>query len=195
MSYHKGLYPTLVIALICSVCFSILYAIAEEEGATAPEKTTALSDHVEYATAQMRLTRALLQQAVEKNESIPGLIASGEIERLRMNASLSKDLLAKAQLGKKDLSDDFFLLFCQDQLSSAKSRLAKAVEIRKAVPASMSEVDIEVLAARLKLAELELSRGKSAIEESSTSEINWKLNILLKEVLRLSRESVQSEPR
>ena len=195
MVRQKSLYPILSIVLAGTTGFSILYAIAEEQDTAAEVETTGSAGQAAYQEAQLRLAEALVKQAVEKNRTVPGLVAPEELERLQLNVKLSQELLAEARQGNRNLSDDFFLKFCGDQVSSIKSKLAKAVEVRNTLPTGVSEFEIEVLKARLELAELELSRGRAALKQSSKNEVQWKLNILLKEVLRLSREANQYEPR
>ncbi len=142
---------------------------------------------VDYARAQLRLAKALLARSEERNVAVRGSVSESRLNELRATVELTQTVLASAEQGEVKSSNDLFLRFAYNEALSAEQKLKRSLAIRESVPDAVSDADLEVFRARAEYSKVELQMGRQAVKESETAELRWKLDLLLKEIIRIRR--------
>lgn len=156
---------------------------ADEANQTAEE-----SLEVRYARTSVQLTEARLRQARERNVRIANSVSQSELDRLRSNVELATELFASAQRNDMAWTDSIFRKYAEIAVVTAESELDRAEMTRSIRPESVSDADIEVLRLEVDMAKLNRSLGEQAIAKDADSELRWKVDLLLEEVIKLRRE-------
>ena len=155
-----------------------------------PPQSEKSSDPLEvrFARNSVLLTEARLRQAEEKNRRTPNSISPRELDGLRGNVQLTKQLLASAERGEVQNRNDIFLRYAELSVDLAQQRLNAAVEARRLAPSTHTAADIEVLRLQVEQAKLTLAMGQKAVSMEPDDELRWKVDLMMEEILKIRRE-------
>ncbi len=141
---------------------------------------------VRYARAYLKLAVMDLRQAVDANRKFARTYSAGFIERLRQNVGIAEEQLRQALKGDEGRLHEVHLRQTEAAVTIAELELQQTLAISERVPAAVREGELERLQIAAEMARLDLLQAREpASFESALPHLQWQLEQLRKEVLRL----------
>jgi hypothetical protein len=176
----------LVIGMV-GLCGVLAYRAwsAEPKGGDAKEE----SFGTRYARLRLRMAEVALDKAKQMNQKVPGTLPADLMSQFSQDVSV-----AKVQLQNSTRADGGDLLLgwiarAEMTLNDAKMKLNSATRTEQRTPGTYEPIDIERLRLSAELAQLQLDRGKSLIDASADAKLQWIVDMVDDELLRLKKQS------
>ena len=185
---------TLLIAL--SVPAVILAGLLARPGSQAEEPASASTAQrnsgagegleARYARTSLRRATLQLEQALEENRRMPGLYSDPLIERLRQNVQVAEQQLEHALRPEKVDRHEVHVRSAEAALRMAESELRHAEELRRRLPRSYTDNDLERFRLSVEIARLRLERARDPETFASPqAHLQWQVEDLRQELLDL----------
>ena len=176
--------------VLCSIAgvFQVGVLLGESSQDAQPGEDNLAQLRELQAEAFFQLQEARLKQAEEMNRRVPDSLSDADIQNLKRNVALGKQLRQSSLDGERSSRNSVYLLLAQNAVELSETKLAKAKQVQAKLPNMYSDTDIEVIQQTLELRKLNLAVGQEALERSTTDEFRWKLDLLYDEILRLRNE-------
>ncbi|MEM9660120.1 MAG: hypothetical protein AAF961_17285, partial [Planctomycetota bacterium] len=136
----------------------------------------------------LNLQEARLRKAEAANRRVPNTYPQTGIENLKLNVDLAKRLLASDRSGEDRARHASYLYYAQNAIEKAKAALDQAERLQARAPTAVRDEDLAVLRAQLEVSKLNFQLGEAAVARSFDEGLEWKVDLLYGEVLRLRKE-------
>lgn len=164
-----------------------------EPAAAAPTSSAEPHDlQIHYAQARLRVAELDLARALAANGAVRDSIGSREVQRLRTHVEMLKRQVEIARSHPRTAARQAATAAAEAACADARADLDAALRANQRTPATVSDINVERLRAKVELAEVRLAMCKSPdYELSLLAELEWNIEQLTDEVIDL-RHSVET---
>ena len=192
--FPRLILPWLLPTVVTAFVFQPHPGSCQDPVPTKPSDTNQRLD-MAYARTMLRLSEARLRQAQELNRRVANTVSKANMNDLRANVEVARQAVASVSEGEASGRASVYLRLGEMAVASAESRLRKAQAARERAPSAYSDTDMEILQLELDMARLNLATGQQALKGSTEDKLNWKIEVLYAEVIRLRNELRQYKRR
>lgn len=140
---------------------------------------------VRYARAALRLAQLDLERVLEANRRVSGIYPASVVEPLRQVVAIAEEQLQQTLARDGGNLHAIHLRNAEAAVKVAEADWQRAQSQNRRLPGTMSDIDLERARVAAEVARLGLTKAISVNPESPMEHIQWQLEELRKEVLRI----------
>ena len=150
---------------------------------------------VRYARAYLALTKAELAKASEANQRVPGTMPASQLSGLELSVLIAEENLKQAQAVAEGKTYNSLVVVATENLKVADEAYQRAQEVNRRVVGTITATELERLRLAAEVAKLAVERSKALDGQPADVRLQWEVEQLREEVLRLRNIVAQLQRR
>ncbi len=173
-----------------AVCTGLALLLGGVFGWTARAKESSDQESLDlrYARAQLQRAEADLQRALLTNRRVADVVSADVLAEYRQEIEVARVRLEASTEGAKRDPFQVWLRRAEATWKTAENDLKGALAANQRVAATVNASDLDRLRLRAEVSRLELERGKLLTDQLQMAQLQWQMDLVSDEVLRLKEE-------